>query len=84
MALEPEKLKEKVEQFYKTDVTEQEKVDNFLNLMFENEEDKKIYKERLESVKEAPVFVKNEKDFLQGTFKRDEFKKIKYHYNLEN
>ena len=37
MALEPEKLQEQMQQFYRTDVTEQEKVQSFLNLVFENE-----------------------------------------------
>ncbi len=42
MALEPEKLQEQMQQFYRTDVTEQEKVQRFfLNLVFENEEDRK-------------------------------------------
>lgn len=76
MALEPEKLQEQMQQFYRTDVTEQEKVQSFLNLVFENEEDRKIYEERWQSVKDATVFVKNQGDFLQGTFKRDEFKAI--------
>lgn len=76
MALEPEKLQMQTEQFYKTDVTEQEKVQSFLDLVFEEQADKQIYQERWESVKDAPVFVKNEKSFLQGAFKRDEFKTI--------
>ena len=37
---------------------------------------RKIYEERWQSVKDATVFVKNQGDFLQGTFKRDEFKAI--------
>ena len=40
MALEPEKLQEQMQQFYRTDVTEQEKVQSFLNLVFESEEDR--------------------------------------------
>ena len=76
MALNPEKLQEQSDQFYRTDVNEQEKVQNFLNLVFDNEDDKKIYMERWESVKDAPVFTNNEKDFLQGRFKREEFKTI--------
>lgn len=38
MALEPEKLGDKVEQFYRTDVDEATKLENLLNLLFENEQ----------------------------------------------
>lgn len=73
----PELLKDKLSIFYKTDVTEKEKAENFLNLIMENSEDRQIYMNRWESVKQAQVFEKNhKKGFAQNRFKRDQFKKI--------
>lgn len=77
MTEEPQKYQEKLAEFYKIDVNEEQKAQNFLNLIMENEEDKKIYMERWESVKDAKVFSKNEgKGFAQNRFKREEFKEI--------
>lgn len=74
-ALEPEKNQEQLTEFFKKDVTEEQKADAFLALIFESEEDRKIYKDRWESVKDAHVFERNQEQFAQ-TFKRDEFKQI--------
>ena len=63
--------------FYTTDVTEKEKAENFLNLIMDNPEDRKIYMERWESIKNAPVFQNNyKKGFSQNRFKREELKQI--------
>lgn len=73
----PEKYEKKLEEFYKTDISEEEKANKFLNLVFENEDDKKIYFERWQSVKNDKVFSKNDKKaFSQNRFQREEFKKI--------
>ena len=74
-ALEPEKNQEQLNEFFREDVTEEQKADAFLNLLFEDEEDRKIYRDRWESVKDAHVFERNQEQFAQ-TFKREEFKQI--------
>lgn len=73
----PEKYKSSLSDFYKTDLTEEQKAENFLNLIIENEEDRSIYMERWRSVKDSHVFQKNDKKgFAQNRFKREEFKNI--------
>ena len=74
-ALEPEKNQGQLNEFFREDVTEEQKADAFLNLLFEDEEDRKIYRDRWESVKDAHVFERNQEQFAQ-TFKREEFKQI--------
>lgn len=74
-ALEPEKNRKRLNEFFREDVTEAQKADAFLSLIFESEEDRKIYKDRWESVKDAHVFERNQEQFSQ-TFKREEFKQI--------
>ena len=73
----PDNYKNSLNEFFKTDVTEAQKAFNFLNLIIENPEDRKIYIERWNSVKNAPVFQKNyKKGFSKDRFKREEFKNI--------
>ena len=73
----PELYQGKLSEFYRTDVSEEKKAENFLNLIIENPEDIKIYMERWESVKNAAVFKNNsKKGFAQNRFKREEFKEI--------
>lgn len=77
LALEPEKLGNKVEEFYRTDVNEATKLENLLNLLFENEQEQDIYRKRWESVKDAEVFIDNEqKGFAPNRFQREEFQQI--------
>jgi len=77
IADDPDKFEEKSSAFYNTDVTEEEKAKNFLNLIMEDPEDRQIYMERWQSVKDADVFVKNQgKGFAQNRFKREQFKNI--------
>lgn len=71
--LEPDKMSEKLQEFYRTDVTEKQKVDSFLNLLFDESSDRQIFQERWESVKDAPVFVQTQNRFVQNRFKREEF-----------
>lgn len=73
----PEKYKNSLSNFYKTDLTEEQKAENFLSLIIENEEDRAIYMERWRSVKDSHVFQKNyKKGFAQNRFKREEFERI--------
>lgn len=73
----PTIYQEQLETFYRTDVNEKQKVENFLNLIIANPEDRQIYKERWESVKDSSVFLKNDrKGFAQNRFKREQFKQI--------
>lgn len=73
----PEKVQEQLTEFYRTDVTEEEKAKKLLNLIMENPEDRKIYMERWESVKDAEVFIKNErKGFAKNRFQKNQFKNI--------
>ena len=77
MTKNPEKVQEKLQNLYRNDINEEEKVNAFLEPIMEREEDKKIYKERWESVKDAPVFKsKGSKNFAKDTFKRDDYNEI--------
>lgn len=78
MTLEPQKISSQLNEFFKTNVSEEQKVDSFLNLLFREDSDKQIYKERWNSVKDAPVFIRNEKQFAEKRFKRDEFRQITF------
>ena len=77
MTENPEQYQDQLSEFYKTDVSEKEKAQNFLNLIMEDPEDRKIYMDRWETVKDAQVFQRNDrKGFAQNRFKREQFKKI--------
>ena len=77
MTEQPDMYKEKLDKFYETDVTEKEKAENFLGLIMDSPEDRQIYMDRWESVRDANVFQKNDrKGFAQNRFKREEFKNI--------
>lgn len=77
MTENPEKFKSKLDEFYRTDVNEEEKARSFLNLIMEDSNDRQIYMDRWQSVKDSKVFEKNsQKGFSQNRFKRDEFNKI--------
>lgn len=73
----PQKYEEKLNTFYKTDVTEKQKAQNFLDLIMQDSQGKQIYMNRWQSVKDAKVFAKNsKKGFAQDRFKREQFKNI--------
>lgn len=77
MTEHPEQFEEKLTTFYRTDVTEEQKAQNFLNLIMEDPNDRQIYMDRWESVKDAEVFAKNhKKGFAPNRFKREQFKQI--------
>lgn len=74
---EPEKYQKELEEFYETDVSEEQKANRFLNLIMQSPEDRKIYMDRWKTVKSAKVFANNErKGFAQGRFKREQFTNI--------
>ncbi len=75
--LEPEKVQTSLQEFYQTDVTEEEKANRLLKLLFENEQDRNIYKQRWISVKDAEVFRDNsKKGFAPNRFQREEFNQM--------
>jgi hypothetical protein len=77
MTENPQQFKEKLETFYNTDVTEEKKAQNFLNLIMEYPSDRQIYMDRWQSVKDDKVFARNsKKGFSQNRFKREQFKQI--------
>lgn len=73
----PEKFVEKQQKFYKRDILEEEKVDAFLDLIMDEPVDRQVYKERWESVKDAPVFTETRGGKNFGvSFKKDEIKEM--------
>lgn len=77
MTEKPQEYQDKLNTFYRTDVTEEQKAQNFLNLIMENSQDRQIYMERWQLVKDSKVFAKNSrKGFAQDRFKREQFKNI--------
>jgi len=77
MTENPQEFEEKLDIFYKTDVSEEEKAQNFLNLIMQHPQDRQIYMDRWQSVKDSPVFAKNsQKGFAKNRFKREQFKEI--------
>ncbi len=76
MTRNPEKYTEKLQEFYKRDVTEEEKAKAFLGLVMDNQEDRQVYMGRWKSVKDAPVFLnsKGSKKFASGTFIKDDYR----------
>ena len=77
MTENPQNFEQKLESFYNTDVTEKQKAENFLNLIMENEDDRQIYMDRWESVKDSQIFEKNTKiGFETNICKKNENKLI--------
>ena len=77
MTKNPEEYEKRVKEFYKTDVSEEEKVKSFLGLIIENPIDREIYYDRWNSVKTASVFRNNDKKgFAPNRFKREQFENI--------
>ena len=75
MAYEPGKNDKKLSEFFDKNQTEEQKANKFLNLLFENEEDRKIYMNRYESVKDNPLYSKI-KGFDKSCFKKEDIKNI--------
>ena len=77
MTENPQEFEDKLDAFYRTDVTEEQKAQNFLNLIMQDSQDRQIYMDRWQSVKDSKVFAKNSrKGFAQDRFKREQFKNI--------
>ena len=77
MTENPQEFEDKLDAFFRTDVTEEQKAQNFLNLIMQDPDDRQIYMDRWQSVKDAKVFAKNnKKGFAQNRFKREQFKQI--------
>lgn len=76
---------EELKQFRRTDITEDEKAKAFVDLLFDNEEDKKIFMDRYKSVKDAKIFRNaDRKGFASNKFQRDSMKKISERTNLKD
>lgn len=76
MTYEPEKVDKKLSAFYEKDISEEEKLNRFLDLTMDYPEDREIYKQRYESVKNAPVFGKDFQKNCAVTFKKEDLKDI--------
>ena len=74
MAYEPGKNDCKLSSFFDKSILEEEKAERFLELLFDNNEDRQIYKSRWESNKDAPVFKKA--NGFGKTFKKNDLKQI--------
>lgn len=75
----PELYKERLDKFFDTNVTEEEKANNFLELIIDDPADRQIYMDRWRSCKDNIVYAKNDKKgFAQNRFKREQFKNIAY------
>lgn len=74
MAYEPGKNDSKLSSFFDKSISEEEKADRFLELLFDNVEDRKIYKSRWETNKDAPVF--NKAKGFSKTFNKGDLKGI--------
>lgn len=77
MTENPQKFEEKLEAFYRIDVTEEQKAQSFLSLIMQDPQDQQIYMERWQTVKDSRVFSKNsKKGFSQNRFTKEQFKLI--------
>ena len=77
MTENPKQYQDSISKFYQTEIAEEEKVNQFLSLIIDEPEDRKIYVDRWKSVKNAQVFQENDrKGFAQNRFKREQFKQI--------
>lgn len=72
MTLNPEKYGDKLSDYLDKDKTEREKLEALLSLLFESEDDKKIYRERWDSVKDEVVYDKVS-DYTDETFRRGNY-----------
>ena len=75
MTRNPELMSDKVDRFFDKDLDEEGKLDAFLALTMDDEQDRDVYKRRWESVKDNPIYKKN-KNFAKGVFKRDDYKEV--------
>lgn len=77
MTERPQEFEDRLKAFFRTNVTEEEKAKSFLNLIMQDPQDRQIYMNRWQSVRDAKVFARNsQKGFAQNRFTRDQFKQI--------
>ncbi len=74
MAYEPGKNDSKLSSFFDKTISEEDKANRFLELLFDNNDDRQIYKSRWYSNKDAPVFKKA--NGFGETFKKGDLKGI--------
>ncbi len=68
----PELYEKRLAEFYQTDVTEEQKAQNFLDLIMDAPSDREIYMERWKTVKDDKVYEDNDgKDFAKDRFRRE-------------
>ena len=84
IAVNKEYKKEELLEFLKTNISEEEKMNNFNNLVFANQEDKDIYKKRWESNSKADIFTEKSSKVFAKTFNRDDIKEIAKTQNIKN
>lgn len=77
MTREPDRYAEKMQKFYNRDVSEDEKANAFLELIMNEQSDRDIYKQRWQSVKDAPVFSETKGAQRFGaSFKKDDLRTV--------
>lgn len=77
IALQNGYKKEELQEFLKDNISEKQKAISFTNLIFDNNDDRKIYIDRWASVKDAKIFKNpDQKGFAPNVFTRQSFKNI--------
>ena len=76
MTKNPELINENLSKFYNSNNGMDQKCEDFLELIIDNEEDRKVYKYRYESVKDAEVFKQEEKEIKNNRFDKFSLKNI--------
>ena len=78
MTINPEQYAARLQEFYKRDVSEEEKANAFLGLIMDEPQDRQVYMNRWRSVKDNPVFEASDgsKKFASGTFNRDGYREV--------
>ena len=83
MTLNPEKYEAILERFKDPKQSEREKLEALLDLLFKSKDDKAIYRERWESVKDEPVYEKvsdpEDKTFVRGNYTLRDFARKQVH-----
>lgn len=78
MTEHPEEYQERLDNFFRRDVSQDEKAEAFLGLVMDSNEDKAIFMERYESVKDHAIYrdTAGAQMFPKGVFKKEDFSKI--------
>ena len=81
---QPEMMPEKLSKFYNSNSGMDQKCDDFLELIMDDSEDRKIYKERYESVKDAEIFKQEGKNIQDKSFSKEGLKQIANHEKIDD